>query len=310
MDFISKGQKAVEAIPTSKVCPFCGGDLHFKEDDGYPEAIDAEIKRIASELTVIVATEKNVRAEQQGIKSEMDKVQSRLNEITDSLNKKNTRIQKYRVDLQKYRDYTSLQNGIDFANDQLAMLGEKRVATQKKKKTPPHYHAKKEFEEYVGTAFNEILNKILKECNYRGGYASWDFKTFNVLMDGISKSEDQGKGYRSFLNSVTGLMLYEYFNRNEVFIRPGFLMMDTPLLGLDVDEEIGGESVKKGLYQYFLNHSGNGQVIIVDNINMLPDIDFEAEGINIVTYYKDEKNGHEYGFLPSWRKDLSSRRTN
>lgn len=26
--------------------------------------------------------------------------------------------------------------------------------------------------------------------------------------------------------------------------------------------------------------------------------------INVVTYHKDEKDGHIYGFMPSWRKDL------
>lgn len=151
------------------------------------------------------------------------------------------------------------------------------------------------------------INKILKECNYRNaGYASWDFSTFDILMDGVPKSEDQGKGYRSFLNSVVALMLYEYFNSDDVFIKPGFLMVDTPLLGFDENEdEFGDNTIKNGLYQYFINHQGNGQVIIVDNLNVIPeDIDFKAKGINVVTYHKDEKDGHIYGFMPSWRKDL------
>jgi len=45
-------------------------------------------------------------------------------------------------------------------------------------------------------------------------------------------------------------------------------------------------------------------VIIVDNLNAMPDMDFESYGINVVTYYKDEKEGHTYGFMPSWRKDI------
>lgn len=94
-------------------------------------------------------------------------------------------------------------------------LGQKKVSELQKKKNPPLYHAKKEFEELVGAEFNELLNKILKECNYRAGYASWHFKTFDILMDGVSKEEDQGKGYRSFLSSVIALMLYEYFNSDD-----------------------------------------------------------------------------------------------
>lgn len=234
-------------------------------------------------------------------------MQDRRAEISDALEEKNQEIQNYRSGMQRFKDYTTLQNGIDFVNDQLAILGKKKVAELQKKKNPPLYHAKQEFEEEVGTGFSVILNKILKECNYRSvGYASWDFSSFDILMDGVPKSEDQGKGYRSFLNSVVALMLYEYFNTDDVFIKPGFLMVDTPLLGFDENEEaFDGETIKNGLYQYFLNHQGDGQVIIVDNLNVIPtDIDFAARGVNVITYYKDEKDGHEYGFMPSWRKDL------
>lgn len=307
LDFISKGEQAVNAQPTNGVCPFCGGELHPEDDDSYVEAINAEIKRIASELAVIAATEKSVRGEQETLQHRIKELRDRRAEISDALEEKNQEIQNYRSGMQRFKDYTTLQNGIDFVNDQLAILGKKKVAELQKKKNPPLYHAKQEFEEEVGTGFSVILNKILKECNYRSvGYASWDFSSFDILMDGVPKSEDQGKGYRSFLNSVVALMLYEYFNTDDVFIKPGFLMVDTPLLGFDENEEaFDGETIKNGLYQYFLNHQGDGQVIIVDNLNVIPtDIDFAARGVNVITYYKDEKDGHEYGFMPSWRKDL------
>lgn len=307
LDFISKGEQAVKDMPSNGVCPFCGGELHPEDDDSYVEAINAEIKRIASELAVIAATEKSVRGEQETLQHSIKELQERRAEISDALEEKNQEIQNYRSGMQRFKDYTTLQNGIDFVNDQLAILGKKKVAELQKKKNPPLYHAKQEFEEEVGTGFGVILNKILKECNYRSvGYASWDFSSFDILMDGVPKSEDQGKGYRSFLNSVVALMLYEYFNKDDVFIKPGFLMVDTPLLGFDENEEaFDGETIKNGLYQYFLNHQGNGQVIIVDNLNVIPtDIDFAARGVNVITYHKDEKDGHVYGFMPSWRKDL------
>ena len=307
LDFISKGEQAVKGLPENGVCPFCGGELHPEDDDSYIEAINAEIKRIASELTVIAATENSVREEQESIRKSIEELQIRRTEVNKALDDKNREIQNYRSGLQRFKDYTTLQTGIDFVNDQLAILGQKKVAELQKQKKPPLYHAKQEFEEEVGTGFNTLLNKILKECNYRNaGYASWDFGTFDILMDGVPKSEDQGKGSRPFLNSVVAMMLYEYFNSDNVFIKPGFLMIDTPLLGFDENEdEFGDNTIKNGLYHYFINHQGDGQVIIVDNLNVIPqDIDFEAKGINVVTYHKDEKDGHVYGFMPSWRKDL------
>ena len=306
LDFISKGEKVVKGLPANGVCPFCGGEIHAEEDDSYVEAINAEIRRIASELTVIAATEKNVREEQEEIKRSIEELHIRRNEVNRVLNEKNREIQNYRTGLERFRDYTTIQNGISIVNEQLEVLGKKKISELQKQKNPPLYHAKDEFHEEVGNGFDLLLNSILKECNYRSvGYASWDFKRFDILMDGVPKSEDQGKGYRSFLNSVVALMFYDYFNRDGVYIKPGILMIDTPLLGFDENEDgFEGETIKNGLYQYFINHRGDGQVIIVDNLNVIPDIDFAAKGINVITYHKDEKNGHVYGFMPSWRKDL------
>ena len=311
LDFISKGEAAVKGLPSNDVCPVCGGELHPEEDDSYVDAINAEIKRIASELTVIAATENSVKEEQKSIDARIAELQIRRADVSAALEAKNAEIQSYRSDMQRFKDYTTLQNGIDFVNDQLAILGQKKVEELQKKKNPPLYHAKQEFEEEVGTGFSLILNRILKDCNYRAaGYASWDFTTFDILMDGVPKSEDQGKGYRSFLNSVVALMLYEYFNKDDAFIKPGILMIDTPLLGFDESEDgFEGETIKNGLYKYFIEHTGNGQVIIVDNLNVIPDIDFKSKGVNVVTYHKNEKDGHIYGFLPSWRKDLPKETT-
>lgn len=306
LDFIAKGEKAVQGMPSNDVCPFCGGEVHPEEDDSYKEAINAEIKRIASELTVIAATVKSVQEEQKEIQASIEELYVRRSGVNRLLEERQHKILDYREGLQRYRDYTTLQNGIDFVNNQLAILGEKRVSELNPKKNPPLYHAKKEFAEEVGTQFTVLVNKILKECNYRlGGYASWDFSAFDILVDGEPKSDDQGQGYRSFLNSVVAMMLYEYFNKDGVYVKPGFLMIDTPLLGLDEDEDgLNRETIRNGLYQYFINNQGNGQVIIVDNLNAVPNIDFVAKGINVITYHKNERDGHIYGFMPSWRKDI------
>ena len=304
LDFISKGEKAVKELPANDTCPFCGGPIE-SHDKSYNAAIQAETKRIVSELAVIVATENSVREEQVGISKNIEELTKRRTEISEAIAERTLKINDYRTNLQRFRDYTKLQSGIDFVNEQLHTFGQKRVSELQKKKNPPLYHAKKEFEELVGTEFNDLLNKILKECNYRAGYPSWDYKTYDILMDGVSKEEDQGKGYRSFLNSVIALMLYEYFNSDDVFIKPGILMIDTPLLGFDENEDgIQGATLKNGLYQYFINHKGEGQIIIVDNLNVMPDIDLQAAGAKVTTYHKDEKDGHVYGFMPSWRKDL------
>lgn len=306
LDFISKGEQAVKGLPANDVCPFCGGEIHPEEDESYTEAINAEIKRIASELAVIAATVKNVEEEQKTVQANIDELNDRRAKLNQTVEEKNLLMQDYREALKRYKEYTSLKNGIAFVGEQLEALGKKRTAELEKKKNPPLYHPKDEFKELAGYEFTSMLNKILKECNYLlGGYASWDFKNFDILIDNEPKSDDQGQGYRSFLNSVVALMIYEYFNKDDVFIKPGFMMIDTPLLGLDEDDEgLDKDTIRNGLYEYLLGHQGKGQIIVVDNLNAVPNIDFKGRGINVVTYHKNERDGHVYGFMPSWRKDI------
>ena len=76
-------------------------------------------------------------------------------------------------------------------------------------------------------------------------------------------------------------------------------------LGLDEDdEELDQKTIRNGLYEYIIHNRGRGQIIIVDNLNALPDMDFEDEDVNVIIYHKNEKDGHVYGFMPSWRKDI------
>lgn len=60
----------------------------------------------------------------------------------------------------------------------------------------------------------------------------------------------------------------------------------------------------KNLHKIFDIPKGNGQIIIVDNLNVMPDIDLQVAGAKVTTYHKEEKDDHVYGLMPSWRKDL------
>lgn len=121
-----------------------------EHDEPYMDAIRAEIKRIASELTVIAATLKSVQEEQSDIQSNIEDLYQRRTAVSRALEEKNHVIQDYRTGLQRYKDYTTFQTGIDFVNSQLAILGEKKVSELQRKKNLPLFYVKKEIEEVVG----------------------------------------------------------------------------------------------------------------------------------------------------------------
>lgn len=134
LDFISKGEEAVKGLPANGICPFCGGEIHAEDDESYVEAINAEIRRIASELTVIAATETNVKEEQEEIRRSIEELYERRDEVNKALDDKNREIQNYRAGLERFRDYTTLQNGINFVNEQLEVLGKKKYQSCRKRR--------------------------------------------------------------------------------------------------------------------------------------------------------------------------------
>lgn len=310
MDFILKGESAITDLPINEICPFCGGDVH-ENMESYTKAVQAETARIVSEIQVIVSTENDVVHDKDSLEDQLQQLLDRRKNIQKRLSKQKESLNSLSETIYAFTERKSLDSKVKYIDNQLSELDEKEgnlgksLKPAKKSSSTSKFKPKKLMESHVGAGFADSLNDILTECNFTSGKASWDFTNFDILIDGDPKGEDWGKGYRSFLNSVVGLMFYTYFNSDSAVHKPGFLMIDTPLLGFDeVPNKKAMTQMQIGLYNYFLNHPGEGQIIVVDNLNNLPNIDFEKRGANVITYYKDEEPGHTYGFLPGWRNDL------
>ena len=255
-------------------------------------------------MVLILATKSEVLKERDSLQRSIIALQQRSDEVQGMLDARNQDIANLEADLERFARRTTLSSRLDYIDKALEELGIKRSDVNKNQPTPKKFKAREEFETQVGNGFDDLLNDILKECGFTSGHAAWDFGNMDVTINGVPKSQDSGKGYRSFLNSAISLMLYGYFNSDEAAYKPGFMMIDTPLLGFDEDETLSSsQHLKQGLYNYFLNHTGEGQMIIVDNINVRPDLDF-SEKAKVTVYKKNEADATTYGFLPDWRKDL------
>lgn len=98
------------------------------------------------------------------------------------------------------------------------------------------------------------------------------------------------------MNSIIAMSFRQYLAENALY-DPGFLVIDTPLLGLDQGvSDVSPDSMRTSLYTFFTKHQDIGQVILLDNMNNVPDIDFEANGTKVTTFTKGLEPGR-YGFL-------------
>lgn len=66
---------------------------------------------------------------------------------------------------------------------------------------------------------------------------------------------------------------------------PHTFIIDTPLHGFDdgVDDDMP-ESMRGGLYRYFMNHQDEGQLIIIENLDRIPHLDYEGSGATVTTF--------------------------
>ena len=77
---------------------------------------------------------------------------------------------------------------------------------------------------------------------------------------------------------------------------PRLLILDTPLHGLDEEvEEDAPESMRTGLFTYFMKHQ-EGQLIVIENLDHIPHLEYEKSGANVITFTKRRDEGR-YGFL-------------
>ena len=57
------------------------------------------------------------------------------------------------------------------------------------------------------------------------------------------------------------------------------------------------DSMRAGLYRYFMNHQDEGQLIIIENLDHIPSLDYEKHGAVVETFGKGLIPNTRYGFL-------------
>ena len=142
-----------------------------------------------------------------------------------------------------------------------------------------------------------MLKDALIECQYKNLTSTrFNIDTFDIEVNGRKKAKVNGLGYCSFLNSIVAVVFRSYMEEYAVY-NPGFVVIDTPLIGLDQGvSDIDPKSMKTALFNFFIKHKDDGQIIILENINHMPEMDFKDTDANVITFTKGLIPGR-YGFL-------------
>ena len=299
LSFIVEGEQETKKLPTVSTCPFCEGKIVHRKKATYVDASKAELTRIIAQLEGLDTAEKNVHREKEEIEAALEKLRQERDDIDrlikDELKPKSAELE---ASINALKAYVRLSEEMRvvaaYAQDWERDI-DNYDATEETE-TPLVYHPKDYFDSEFQTGMTENAESILTECRYHNFTAArFDIPTFDIEVNGEAKASSHGKGYRSYLNTVVALMFRKFLAEHATY-NPGLLIIDTPLHGLDEEvPEDAPESMRAGLFTYFMNHQ-EGQLIVIENLDHIPNLDYENSGANVITFTKKRDEGR-YGFL-------------
>lgn len=299
LTFIADGEIGRNAHDKNNVCPFCESHFTPKDDETYIESARGELSRILAQMNDLTKAEQSLAEEMNWMSVEMAKLDAEKDSIENLIQQElRPKAEEMRKSLAVYKSFLQLKREMSVIDD-FAAVWEKDL------RNPPvetenvrQYHPREHFDDDFKRLINQYYMEILRECSYspEPTSANFNISDFDIEIDGHKKSTHEGQGYTSFVNSVTALTFRHYLAHHGKYY-PGFLIIDTPLLGLDQGvADSAPESMCSGLFRYFMNHQEEGQLIIIENSKNLPELDYEAAGANVITFTKGLTEGRP-GFL-------------
>lgn len=299
LNSIIEGENALSAIPVAERCPFCDNPISLGHSKTHVDAAKNELQRIVSLLDGLQKTEDDVKAEIEKLQHGIDNlrinkkiceegVDQELKPMAESLRRI---IESYEESIRANQNLELYSQMIEeLENDRCRLEEEEKANKTEAKKTK--YKPKEFFKSDFVEALTRNAQDILQQCHYsKYNEASFDLDSFDIQVNGIDKSLIHGQGYCSFFNSVLFLVFRKCFYDKAQY-KPGFLMIDTPLLGLV--EKVGEpdpQEQKNYLYKYLADHKEEGQVIILDNTNELPGFLYDQKDISVIEFSESGRKG-------------------
>lgn len=301
LSFIVNGEQQLKHIQGKRKCPFCNQTINSKENHNHTKAAQAELSRIMEQLESLEQSTKDVKNKKHSLEQKQRYKEERLSHLSQKLQKEmKPELKSLREQQERYQNYLLLKNQEKIYKELISEWSDEINQIDNEKEKHPEYHPLEHFPEHFAAEIAHIVHSILKKCDYSDlENVRFDLKNFEIEINGIQKSDNHGKGYRAFLNTVVNLAFREYMFENAVY-SSWLDIIDTPFLGLD---EVGNsrlpDHLKTGLLSYLASHQEEGQVILVENDKDMPQKSLDKEKVNVIEFENDSKRT---GFLLDIRK--------
>jgi hypothetical protein len=301
----------VLSLAGDRPCPLCGalpedqqnshGLADIKRAQGAANVEIDKIRKQQSELTLTIDQLGNegVRVEKSldDLKSELAQIENELSQLAPTASAKKQRFD----EVLEVRDH--VRRGLDLL-EQRKSLTERKDELQALKPTAKADRPQLGVPSTVMHDFAQVVSNVLTEWQFPGSrHVAFDDGAYDLRIDGKNR-RDNGKGVRAVTHAAFKVALL-MFCRERKLPHPGFLVLDTPLLTyrdpiktdspLSSDEQaLKNTSLKEHFFEHLAKVSAQGQIIVVENIDLPPNIKTLA---NVEVFTGDPNNGRA-GLFP------------
>ncbi|MGU8024652.1 AAA family ATPase [Streptococcus suis] len=292
LSLIVEGSENINNHTPLSNCPFCESEIQLDNNHSYVEVARSELTHILKHSEILDKTILDLNSE---IKDQQEQLQTLNNTYEQLTNHIKTtlkpEIDRIKEKIAIYNEYTKLKDKLISIENTFIIYEQdlKNWSThpsQENTKYLPRDNFPADFYDSMGN----IIKNHLVECNYPDiQTVTFNKADFDVRINGMKKHENNGHGFRSFVNSIVALSLKEYMYKNANH-NIGYLLIDSPTLGLDEEQDKkNSELMKKGLFNYLVSNHYSGQVIIMENIEHFRGV--EIPHSNVIEFSKNGRQG-------------------